>query len=67
VAKSRPVSVDEKKWQVESDLNALKQAEEIRTDRKRLAAVQKLAKQQQSALNRINPQVQQGTKKGRKK
>ena len=43
----------ERQWRTESDLEALKRAKEITSDKTRLAAVQSMAKQQLMALGGI--------------
>jgi len=47
------MSIDEKKWRAESDLDALKRAKEIMSDKARLQAAQGIAKKQMAALGGI--------------
>ena len=51
--KARGMDAEEKKWQVESDLNVLKKALEIVRNKKRMEAVRKLAKEQRKDLEAI--------------
>jgi hypothetical protein len=44
---------EEKKWQAESDLSTLIQAEKIKKDKARYAAAMKVHKEQQAALDAI--------------
>ena len=52
--KGSPMAMpDDKKWQAESDLRALRQAQEIQSNRSRLSAVRTLAAQEQKALSKV--------------
>ena len=46
------MSADEKRWQAESDANTMMRYQEIRSDKKRMAAAQKEAKRQADALTK---------------
>ncbi len=47
------MSVDEKRWRAESDLDSLKRVKEIMADKPRYAAAQAIAKKQMAALGGI--------------
>lgn len=47
------ISADEKKWRVESDLETIQRAEEIRKDPKRMEEVRKLARKKAAGLKKI--------------
>jgi hypothetical protein len=51
---SGPAKAEMRKWEIESDLNALKRAEEIRKDAKRMRDVQNLAKEQMNVLKNFS-------------
>lgn len=44
---------ENEKWQAEDDVRTLRRAEEIRTDRARLAAAKRVAKEEQAALAKL--------------
>lgn len=48
-----PVKEDEDKWKIESDLEALLRAEEIRGDEERLKKVMKMAKEKRTKYTSI--------------
>jgi hypothetical protein len=45
---------DEKKWQAERDARALKEAEEVRQDDKRLKAAMKVIEQEKKAIDAVS-------------
>ncbi|MBD1554776.1 hypothetical protein [Pseudomonas typographi] len=47
------VAIDDQKWKVEQDLRTLAEAEEIKKDSKRMAAVKALAKQKIADMQQI--------------
>ena len=53
MAKGTPMVADDKKWQAESDLRILKEADEVRKDPKRLKAASDMAVKEVKALKTI--------------
>jgi hypothetical protein len=52
-AKGMSMCAMDKEYRAQDDLRALRQAEEIRTDKSRLSAAQKLATKEVQALQRV--------------
>lgn len=50
---NREMAEQEKRWQVESDLRTLAEADRIRVDKGRMADVKAMAKEQVQALQRV--------------
>lgn len=50
---TRKMTKEEQAWQVRSDLDTLRRADEIKADKKRFARVQKEAQNQMNSINKI--------------
>lgn len=50
---ARKLTKEEQAWQIRSDLDTLRRADEIRADKKRFVAVQKEAQAQIKSINSI--------------
>jgi hypothetical protein len=51
---SQSAKAEMRKWEIESDLNTLKRADDIRKDAKRMRDIQNLAKEQMNVLKNFS-------------
>lgn len=60
------MTADDKKWETEEDLRALKRVEEIRADKSRLNAARKMVNKEEKALKTLSGVIKSsGNKRGR--